>query len=166
MNKVIMMGRIVNDLELKTTPTGVTTCNFRIAVDRRFQKKGEERKSDFFNVVAWRQTAEFITKWFAKGRMILIEGEMQTRQYTDKNGNPATWYEIQVDNAYFTGEKASGGNGGGYSAAPPLSEPPAGYGGNTYSSTAPSSADISPDGAGSSSGAGDFSSADSDKYPF
>lgn len=161
MNKVIMMGRIVNDLELKTTPTGVTTCNFRLAVDRRFQKKGEERKSDFFNVVAWRQTAEFITKWFAKGRMILIEGEMQTRQYTDKNGNPATWYEIQVDNAYFTGEKASGGNNGGYSAAPPLSEPPAGYGGNTYSE-----APVSAPSAGSSSGAGDFSSADSDKYPF
>lgn len=158
MNKVIMMGRIVNDLELKTTPSGVPAVNFRIAVDRRFQKKGEERKSDFFNVVAWRQTAEFITKWFAKGRMLLIEGEMQTRQYTDKNGNPATWYEIQVDNAYFTGEKASGGNGGGYSSAPPLSEPPAGYGGNSSSDTGAGSA--------SSGNSGDFSTADSDNYPF
>ncbi len=161
MNKVIMMGRIVNDLELKTTPTGITTCNFRIAVDRRFQKKGEERKSDFFNVVAWRQTAEFITKWFAKGRLILIEGEMQTRQYTDKNNNLATWYEIQVDNAYFTGEKANGGNGGGYSSAPPLSEPPAGYGGSSSSESSVSSGNSD-----SSSGAGDFSSADSDNYPF
>ena len=87
MNKVIMMGRLVNDPELKTTPNGVPTCSFRIAVDRNFQKRGEEKKSDYFNVVAWRQTAEFITKWFGKGRMILIEGEMQTRQYTDKNGN-------------------------------------------------------------------------------
>ena len=106
MNKVIMMGRLVNDPELKTTPNGVPTCSFRIAVDRNFQKRGEEKKSDYFNVVAWRQTAEFITKWFGKGRMILIEGEMQTRQYTDKNGNTATWYEINVEQAFFTGEKS------------------------------------------------------------
>ncbi len=112
MNKVIMMGRIVNEPELKTTPQGTLVCSFRIAVDRNFQKKGEERKSDFFNVVAWRNTAEFITRWFGKGRLILIEGEMQTRQYTDKNGNPSTWYEILVDNAYFTGEKASNPQGG------------------------------------------------------
>lgn len=83
-NKVIMMGRIVNDLELKTTPQGVSVCSFRIAVDRRFQNKGEEKKSDFFNVVAWRQQAEFVTKYFHKGRSILVEGEMTTRQYTDK----------------------------------------------------------------------------------
>ena len=88
MNRVIMMGRIVNELELKTTPSGATVCSFRIAVDRNYQKKGEERKSDFFNVVAWRATAEFINRFFGKGRMIMIEGEMQTRQYTDKNGNP------------------------------------------------------------------------------
>lgn len=105
MNKVIMMGRLVNDLELKTTPNGITTCSFRIAVDRNYQKKGEEKKTDFFNVTAWRNTAEFISRFFSKGRMILIEGEMQVSQYTDKNGNPATWYEIVVDNAFFTGEK-------------------------------------------------------------
>lgn len=105
MNKVIMMGRIASDLEIKTTPNGVTVCTFRLAVDRKYQKKGEERVTDFFNVAAWRGTAEFITKWFAKGRIILVEGEMQTRQYNDKNGNPAMWYEILVDNAYFTGEK-------------------------------------------------------------
>ena len=85
-NKVIMMGRIVNDPELKTTPNGVSTCSFRIAVDRRFQQKGEEKKSDFFNVTAWRQQAEFVRNYFAKGRMILVEGELQTRAYTDKNG--------------------------------------------------------------------------------
>lgn len=160
MNRVIMMGRIVNDLELKTTPNGVTTCSFRIAVDRNYQKRGEERKSDFFNVVAWRNTAEFVTKWFAKGRMILVEGEMQTRQYTDKNGNPATWYEIQTDNVYFTGEKANGGNTGNYNA-PPVSEPPAGYGGG-YGSPAPSQS--AP--AQQSAPAADFSAADSDDYPF
>ena len=111
MNKVFMMGRLVNDPELKTTPNGITTCSFRIAVDRNYQKKGEEKTTDFFNVVAWRGTAEFICRYFSKGRMILIEGEMQTRKYTDKNGNPAKWYEIMVDNAFFTGEKS---NNGGY----------------------------------------------------
>lgn len=165
MNRVIMMGRIVNELELKTTPTGVTVCSFRIAVDRNYQKKGEERKSDFFNVVAWRATAEFINRFFSKGRMIMIEGEMQTRQYTDKNGNPATWYEIMVDNAYFTGEKAanSGGYGGGY-GAPPLPEEPANYGGGysaPQSTPAPQPAQQT-----SQTPAPDFSSADSDDYPF
>lgn len=106
MNKVIMMGRIASDLELKTTPNGITVCTFRLAVDRNYQKKGEEKATDFFNVVAWRGTAEFIVKWFSKGKMLLIEGEMQTRQYNDKNGNPATWYEIVVDQAHFTGEKS------------------------------------------------------------
>ena len=109
-NKVIMMGRIVNDPELKTTPNGVNTCSFRIAVDRRFQQKGEEKKSDFFNVVAWRQQAEFVTNYFGKGRMILVEGELQTRAYTDKNGNQATWYEIAADRLSFTGESRQGGN--------------------------------------------------------
>ena len=106
LNKVIMMGCIVNDIVLKTNPNGVPVCQFRIAVDRNFRKRGEEKTTDFFNVVAWSQTAEFITKWFGKGRMILIEGEMQTRQYTDKNGNPAISYEIVADSAHFTGEKA------------------------------------------------------------
>lgn len=164
-NKVIMMGRIVNDLELKTTPTGVSVCSFRIAVDRRFQTKGEERKSDFFNVVAWRQQAEFLTRYFSKGKMILVEGEMTTRQYTDKNGNPNTWYEIVADRLSFTGEKATGGAGGyggGYGAPPP--EEPAQYGGG-YS--APQSAPASqPAQQASQTPAPDFSSADSDDYPF
>ena len=98
-NKVIMMGRIVNDLELKSTPSGVSVLSFRIAVDRRFQTKGEERKSDFFNVVAWRSEAEFISRYFAKGRMILIEGELQTRTYQDKNGNTAYVTEIEIGRA-------------------------------------------------------------------
>lgn len=163
MNKVIMMGRIVNDLELKTTPNGVSVCKFRIAVDRNFQKRGEERKSDFFNVTAWRNTAEFISRFFSKGRLILIEGEMQTSQYTDKNGNPATWYDIMVDNAFFTGEKSnSGGNYGGYNDAPPITEPPPGYGGNAasggYGSAPAESAPTAP--------VPDFAAADKDDYPF
>lgn len=104
-NKVILMGRIANDLELKTTPSGASVLSFRIAVDRRFQTKGEEKKTDFINVVAWRTTADFITQYFAKGRMILVEGELQTRSYQDKNGNTAYVTEVIADRVSFTGEK-------------------------------------------------------------
>lgn len=138
-NNVTMMGRIVNDLELKVTPNGTNVCSFRIAVERRYQTKGEERKSDFFNIVAWRHTAEFVMKYFSKGRMILINGELQTRQYTDKNGNTATWYEIIADRVCFTGEKAKSTEPPAQAApseppkysdsddnAPPIGEPPDG----------------------------------------
>lgn len=149
-NKVIMMGRIVNDLELKTTPQGVSVCSFRIAVDRRFQTKGEEKKSDFFNVVAWRQQAEFVTKYFYKGRSILVEGELNTRNYTDKNGNPATWYEIVADRLSFTGEpKQQGAYSDSYPAPPPVAPPQQSNSAQTPAPTA------------------DFSAADSDDdYPF
>ncbi len=123
-NKVIMMGRIVNDIEFKTTPTGVNVAQFRIAVDRRFQQKGEERKSDFFNIVVWRQQADFVNRYFSKGRMIMIEGELNTRQYTDKNGSPSTWYEIVADRVSFTGEKSQGGSYGDSYGAPAPSAPP------------------------------------------
>ncbi|MCM1167733.1 MAG: single-stranded DNA-binding protein [Lachnospiraceae bacterium] len=105
MNKVLMMGRITRDLELKATPNGKSVCAFSIAVDRKFKSADGEKVTDFFNVVTWGKTAETVTRYFGKGRMILVEGEMQTRKYTDKNGNPATWYEINAENIYFTGEK-------------------------------------------------------------
>lgn len=143
-NKVIMMGRLVADPELKTTPQGVSVCSFRIAVDRRFQQKGEEKKSDFFNVVAWRQLGEFVSKYFSKGRMILVEGEMTTRQYTDKNGNPSTWYEIVADRCTFADSKPQGEQGapGYYGSAPAPSAPPAQQG---YSAPAQSFAPAATD---------------------
>jgi len=104
-NKAILMGRICHDLELKTTPSGVSVLSFRIAVDRKYQVKGEERKVDFFNIVAWRSTAEFVAKYFAKGRTIMIDGELQTRQYIDKNNLPQNITEIVADSVHFTGEK-------------------------------------------------------------
>ena len=107
-NRAVLMGRICNDLELRQTPTGVSVVQFRLAVDRSYQAKGEERKTDFFNIVAWRGTAEFITKYFSKGRMIIVDGELQTRQYEDKNGSTQTVVELIVDNASFTGEPKSG----------------------------------------------------------
>ncbi len=152
-NKVIMMGRIVNDIDFKTTPTGVNVASFRIAVDRRYQTKGEERKSDFFNIVVWRQQAEFVNRYFSKGRMIMIEGELNTRNYTDKNGNPNTWYEIVADRVCFTGEKAQGGSYSDSYGAPAPSAPP-------QYSAAPASA---PAAAPASS----FSASESDDdYPF
>lgn len=122
-NKIILMGRITHDLELKTTPNGVSVCTFRVAVDRRFRNSENEKQTDFFNVVAWRQQAEFIAKYFAKGRMVLVEGEMQTRPYTDKNGNPATWYEIIADRLSFTGE-SKGKNDTVPQGTPPVPTPP------------------------------------------
>lgn len=104
-NKVILMGRITKDLELKTTPAGVSVLSFSIAVDRKYQQKGEEKKTDFFNCVAWRNEAEFISRFFHKGSAILIEGELQNRSYKDKNGADKWVTEIIVDRACFTGEK-------------------------------------------------------------
>ncbi len=106
-NKAILMGRICNNLEVKSTPGGVSVLSFRIAVERSYCAKNEERKTDFFNILAWRSTAEFIAKWFSKGRMILVEGELQTRTYEDKNGVTQYVTELVVDNAHFTGEVKS-----------------------------------------------------------
>ncbi len=111
-NRVILMGRITHDLELRTTPNGISVCHFQMAVDRRFQTKGEERKADFFRVTAWRQNAEFITRYFRKGSMILVEGELQTSTYTDKNGATVNAVEVVVDQVSFTGEKANNPQGG------------------------------------------------------
>lgn len=119
-NNFQIMGRIVNDLELRNTPAGITVLTFRVAVDRRHKNKDGERVTDFFNVVAWRGTAEFISKYFGKGRMIFLEGEMQIREYTDKNGNPALWHELIVDRVCFTGEPKQTAA----PSAPPSPEPP------------------------------------------
>lgn len=110
-NKIILMGRLTHEPELKSTPSGTNVCSFRIAVDRRFQKQGEDKQTDFFNIVAWRQSGEFVSRYFSKGSMILVEGEMTTRPYTDKNGNQATWYEVVAERVSFTGEKAGSSSG-------------------------------------------------------
>lgn len=121
LNRVIIMGRITHDLELKQTPNGVSVLSFSVAVERNFAKQGEERQADFIDCVAWRQTAEFISKFFGKGRMIALEGEIQTRTYQDKDGNNRKVTEIVVSQASFTGEKKEGGNS---SAPAPAGTPP------------------------------------------
>lgn len=103
-NLVVLSGRLTADAELKTTTSGVSVTNFNIAVDRRV-RSGEERQTDFITVVAWRQTAEFITKYFRKGSMIGIEGSIQTRKYTDKNGNNRTAFEVVANNVHFLESK-------------------------------------------------------------
>jgi len=154
-NKAILMGRICNDLELKTIPSGASVLSFRLAVDRAYQIKGEERKADFFNIVAWRNTAEFISRYFSKGRMILVEGELQTRQYVDRNGSTQNVVELVASNAHFTGEKAvNSGSGSGYG------NPPA-----QTNNTAPAQTQVSP--AISSGSTSDFVDTGSDDdYPF
>lgn len=110
-NKVTMLGRVVNDLAVKQTPQGVAVLSFSIAVDRRYQTKGEEKKSDFFDCVAWRNEAEFISRFWSKGKPILIEGELQNRSYTDKNGVNRQVTEIIVDHACFTGDAKASSSG-------------------------------------------------------
>lgn len=107
LNRVILMGRITHDLELKQTPSGVSVLTFSVAVERSYSKQGEERQTDFINCVAWRQQAEFISKYFGKGRMIALEGNLRTRSYDDKNGVKHNVVEVFVDSASFTGEKSS-----------------------------------------------------------
>lgn len=107
--KAIIMGRITHDLEIRQTTSGVAVLQFTVAVDRNYSN-GKEKKTDFINCVAWRNTAEHIGKWFSKGRMIAIDGHIQTRSYEDKNGAKHHVTEIMVDSVYFTGEKSDGGN--------------------------------------------------------
>lgn len=113
MNSVCLLGRLTADPELRQTQSQIPVLSFTIAVDRTFQPKGQEqRQADFINLVAWRQTAEFISRYFHKGQRIAVQGSLQSRQYTDKDGNKRTAYEVVVDNAFFCESKS--GNAGGY----------------------------------------------------
>lgn len=125
-NRVVLMGRLVADPELKTTASGISVTTFRIAVDRSYVKSGEERQADFFDIVAWRYTAEFICKHFRKGSLIAIDGSLQSRTYQAKDGSNRYVVEVVADNASFTGERrdnsaGSYGNsyGGSYSQPAP-----------------------------------------------
>lgn len=104
-NGVHIMGRITRDLELRHTQSGTAVCQFCVAVTRSFKDANGEYQSDFIDCVAWRNSAEFITKYFSKGAMIALDGELQTRNYTDKDGNKRKATELLVSSAAFTGEK-------------------------------------------------------------
>ena len=105
LNVVAIMGRLVADPELRTTTQGNGVCSFRIACDRSYVQQGQERQADFIDIVAWRQQADFVSKYFQKGSMIAIEGSLQTRNYQDKNGNNRTAVEVVANNISFAGAK-------------------------------------------------------------
>ncbi len=107
LNKVILMGNLTADPELKQTPTGVSVCSFSIGVQRRFKDASGNYASDFINIVAWRQTAEFVAKYFRKGKPICVVGSLQTRNYTDQQGNKRYVTEVVADEATFTESKGS-----------------------------------------------------------
>ena len=146
LNHITLMGRLVRDPELRRTGSGIAVESFRVAVDRDFAPKdGGERKADFIDCVAWRQTGEFISKYFTKGRMIVVDGRLEMRDWTDKDGNKRTSAEIVVANAYF-GDSKRDGEGGSYSTGNNYGANNYGgnnyggnsYGGNAYNAPAPS----------------------------
>ena len=126
LNRIIIMGRMVRDPELRTTQSGTPVTSFTLAVDRDFKSRDSgEKSTDFVDVVAWKQTAEFVCKYFAKGRMAIVEGRLQIREWKDKDGNNRRTAEVVADNVYFGDSKRDDGNapnnsapayGGGYGA--------------------------------------------------
>ncbi len=120
LNKVFLQGRLVADPELRHTPNGVAVATFRLAVDRGFKSKNpEEPTADFVNIVAWRNSAEFVSRYFSKGRMALVEGRLQIRSYNDRDGNRRSVTEVVADSIYFCDSKRDSDNGGNYSGYAP-----------------------------------------------
>ena len=163
LNHIVIMGRLTRDPELRRTGTGVAVASFTVAVDRDFGgRDGGEKETDFIDCVAWRQTGEFVSKYFTKGRMAVVSGRLQIRSWTDTDGNKRRTAEVVADNCYFgdskrEGESAYGGNS---------------FGGNSYGGNAYGSAPAAPSFGGYSAPAGnpasDFAMLDDDdaQLPF
>lgn len=105
LNKIVIMGRLTKDVEMRVTQSGTHVANTTVAVDRDFQSGGSERQTDFVDVVAFKNTAEFMERNFSKGRLILVSGRLQSRKWEDKNGQNRTSWEVVADNIYFCGDK-------------------------------------------------------------
>ena len=118
LNKIILMGRLTRDPELRRTGSGTAVASFSLAVDRDFKAQNGEKETDFVDIVAWRNTAEFVSEYFTKGRMAVVEGRLQIRDWTDKDGNKRRTAEVVADNVYFGDAKkeASGNDAPAYSA--------------------------------------------------
>ena len=117
LNRIILMGRLTRDPELRHTQTGTAVASFTLAVDRDFKDRSSgERATDFIDVVAWRQTGEFVSRYFTKGRMAVVEGRLQMRDWTDKDGNKRRSAEVVADNVYFGDSKRDAESAGGYSS--------------------------------------------------
>ena len=126
LNKVVIMGRLARDPELRRTQSGISVTSFRIACDRDFKSQSGEKATDWIDIVAWRNTAEFVSKYFSKGRMAIVEGRLQTRDWTDKDGNKRTAVEVVADNVYFGDSKRDNVGGGDYTYTSPAYGAPAG----------------------------------------
>lgn len=110
LNKIIIMGRLTRDPELRRTGSGTAVTSFSMACDRDFKSQSGEKETDFIDVVAWKNTAEFVSKYFSKGRMAVVEGRLQIRDWTDKTGSKRTTAEVVADNVYFADSKRSESN--------------------------------------------------------
>ena len=128
LNHIVLMGRLTRDPELRRTGSGIPVTTFTLAVDRDFGNNREtgEKETDFIDIVTWRNTAEFVSKYFAKGRMAVVSGRLQIRNWNDKDGNKRRSAEVVADNVYFGDSRRDGDNGG------------SSFGGNAYSAPAPS----------------------------
>ena len=114
LNRIILMGRLTRDPELRRTGSGTAVTSFSLAVDRDFKSQSGEKETDFIDIVAWRNTAEFVSKYFTKGRMAVVEGRLQIRDWTDKDGGKRRSAEVVADNVYFGDSKRDGGDNSGY----------------------------------------------------
>ena len=127
LNHIVLMGRLTRDPELRRTGSGIAVASFSLAVDRDFgSKESGEKETDFIDIVAWRNTAEFVSKYFTKGRMAVVSGRLQIRNWNDKDGNKRRSAEVVADNVYFGDSKRDADSGNGYTGS--------NYGGNSYGS--------------------------------
>jgi single-strand DNA-binding protein len=125
LNVAVLMGRLVADPELRHTPNEVSVTSFTIAVDRSYVKSGTDRQADFIDIVAWRSTADFACKYFRKGQLVAVQGSIQTRTYTDRDGNKRKAFEVVADHVHFAESKKDGGNKNTYPTheSPDMDEP-------------------------------------------
>ena len=141
LNHIVLMGRLTRDPELRRTGSGVAVASFTLAVDRDFAAQGAEKETDFVDIVAWRSTAEFVSKYFTKGRMAVVTGRLQIRNWQDKEGNKRRSAEVVADNVYFGDSKRDGAAPGGFDQSAPSYVNP--FGSASYAAPAAPAAPVS-----------------------
>lgn len=169
LNRVVLMGRLTRDPELRYTPQNVPVCTITLAVERAFVRQGEQRETDFIDVVAWRQTAEFVSKYFRKGLLVAVEGRLQSRKWKDKFEQNRISFEVVADNVYFAERANDSQRSADYAAGQPAYGGPS-YGGQPsaqrYAAPAPSAPQYSRPETGEFPPVSDFTEIDDDDVPF
>ena len=146
LNKAILMGRLTRDPELRQTPNGISVVTFTLAVDRSYAKAGTEKQTDFIDIVAWRSTAEFVSRYFKKGMQVAVTGRIQTRKWKDQNDQNRVSVEVVADEVFFADSKREPSTGGAFaSPAPRLDAPAPNYGAPSFQSQDTSFEDLSAD---------------------